>query len=46
LQEAAGALPPTGTWTNLTTTPVVSNYENVVTLPRVGSRKFYRLFHP
>jgi hypothetical protein len=46
LQEAAGALPPLGVWTNLSVTPSVSNNENVVTLPRASAARFYRLSYP
>ncbi len=46
LQEAAGALPPANSWTNLPATVVVSNGQSVVTLPISRTNTFYRLYHP
>jgi hypothetical protein len=45
LQQAAGITPPTGSWTNVTATPVVKNNSFGVTLPLSGSSQFYRLQH-
>ena len=44
-QAADAGLPPV-TWTNVAGTVVVSNAENVVTLPITGATKFYRLSIP
>ena len=44
-QSADAVLPPV-TWTNVAGSVVVSNGENVVTLPMTGSTKFYRLSSP
>ena len=45
LQEATSAASG-NSWTNLPITPGVSNNENVITLPIIGSIKLYRLYHP
>jgi len=46
LQEAAGALRPANSWTNLPATVFVSNGQNIVTLPISRTNTFYRLYHP
>lgn len=45
LQETA-QLSASATWQSVTTTPVVANGENTVTLAPSSGAKFYRLIHP
>jgi hypothetical protein len=44
LQESADG--STAGWTTVQTTPVVSNNENLVSVPLTSSKHFYRLYHP
>jgi len=44
LQVAEGSL--SATWTNLPANPVVTNNQNLVTLPLTNAPKFFRLYHP
>ncbi|HEV2394849.1 MAG TPA: LamG-like jellyroll fold domain-containing protein [Verrucomicrobiae bacterium] len=46
LQEADGALPPAGVWSNVTATSVFSNNESVFVFPIGTGTKFFRLKQP
>jgi hypothetical protein len=45
LEVTYGSLLPAGTWTNLAVSPVLTNNENVVTLPFDPPTRFFRLHH-
>jgi hypothetical protein len=46
LQEAVGTFLSNAPWSNLMVAPLMTNNQNIVTLPRSPTNKFYRLHSP